>query len=495
MNKNKRNHTSNYILQKTLGKLNFDSALFWVLNKLAYVERVGVGNATEFVPWNLLLFLRYCSKYSTKKNFSEEQKILNAYAVYDEYINVREDKYLNNEKQDLNKFFLRLAHQQFPFQLGLIGLKHKTARQLIFFSHFDNFLLEKYGLNSITFLKVSFLLFSVFSKNTRVINASSFSQVRKFSNSEDMITKYLEIVAIDPKELQRQLWLTVQFNDDDIYDNFIFKRKPLLKYQDKFYLFSNAFFYQVLAYGLYDLIKPYSEARMQFGTLFEEYAQKRIDQHFPDNLSERAMRDRTQKTRDEPSKVDTVVNSPANIILFEYKATELTEEAIIDPSNEKIGALRGLIKGVAQGYKTIRLFKSSENNFPEIDLSKPRFLLIVSYRETYLGNAERHWGIIAPILQKQYNIDNLEDIDSSNIFLISIDDLEWLLSLKDQIDEVLHSAVNRFKMNDAFDFSQILSKFVDKKFKNPHLDSAFEKMIQQCLADIRLDPSKIVITT
>lgn len=479
------------LLKQKLSKLGFPRCVYWVLNGLAQVDKVGVDKVPQWTPWYLLLFLRYSAKYSSNAISTRDDAIYSAYTYYDAYIKSREDAYLSDKNKDVTKFLLRLSHQQFIYQIGLTGLKNRVARQNIFFSSFDTLLKERFGITSREFLKLSFFLFTHFSNGRRNFKKEIFNSLKNFSN-HTAINNYLELISISQEALREDSQRSINFDDHEIFDDLLFRRKPLLVINQVYFIFSTAFFHDLLGYGLYEAVKEQRETRVAFGSIFENYAQRRLLSVFPDCLTEDGIRGRLPKNEDEPSKVDAVLSTENALLLFEYKATELPESIRLNPSDENIANLQyNIIKAVAQGYKCLSLFLEKGEMFPEIDMKKQKFLFVVSYKDTYLGTADRYWKDIEPILKNIHNVQDTTGLSPKNIFFISIDDLDWLMSLKNRIEEVAFSALDRFNKNDAHHFSQILAKFVDKSFSVPELEESFENVFRECIADLGLNPDML----
>gem|GEM_PF-5134290 len=472
------------MLKKKLAKLNFEQSTLWILKKLAYVDNKGLLEAKEWAPWYLLLFLRYAGKEASNKAKTTEHEIYSTYAYYDAYIKSQSDAFLSEQNQDVMRFFLRLAHQQFIFQTGLTGLKYKVARQSIFFSSFDDLILAKFGIQSREFLKLSFMLFTIIEKGDRTFKDSIFNSLKNLKRPE-AVQPYLKLISTTPEDFIAHSKESIRYREFEIYDNLFFRKKPIIKIESEYIVFSKFFFYELLAYGIYDSIKETRETRAAFGRVFENYAQQRITNSIKNSLTEESIRSRLPRTANEPSMVDAIIPTPKSIVLLEYKATELPEDVRLNPSDENIEILKhNLIKAIAQGYKSLATLDSNKELFPEINLGNEKFLLITSYKETYLGTARSYWNSIQPVLTSVHGLSDFSTLSPDNIFFISIDDLDWLLSLDKKLEEAILTASERFKKHDAHHMSQVLAKFVDKKFKIPELDKKFEEILSECILDL-----------
>lgn len=474
---------SKEILKQKLRGLNYQQSAIWVLNKLAFVEKKGIVNAPEWAPWYLLLFLRYCAKFSAKRQSGNEQDIATVYAYYDQYIKEQHDPFLNDGRADVSKFFLRLSHQQFVFQNTLTGLKYKLARQCLFFSCFDGFFKNKLGITSEIFLKFSFLLFSLFSKDERFFTLGFFDSLD--DTSQDLANNYLGLISANLSDLRNDSLQSIRFEDREIFDYSFFRSRPLLRIENRYFVFSESLFRDFLGYGLYDVIKADRALAREFGRIFHKYAEERILSACPQCLTEDVLKARLPRHGDEPKIIDAILPLSNITLLFEYKASELFEGVRLLPSDKSFRTQYNLIKAIAQAYGSLDFIEKNANLFPEIDSQKPKFLLVISYKETYLGTACRHWGNFEPELRTKYNIQDVSRIDPQNIFFVSIDDLDWFLSLGSKMEETILTAKDRFGRNDAHSFSQVLAKFVDRSFKMPALDKVFDEICLKCIGGIR----------
>lgn len=64
------------------------------------------------------------------------------------------------------------------------------------------------------------------------------------------------------------------------------------------------------------------------------------------------------------------------------------------------------------------------------------------------------------------------------------------MTLAEKIDDLISAAIERFAKNDAFNFTDIIKKFVSKDSKSPHLENEFEKFFKDMLDElVTVNPS------
>jgi hypothetical protein len=144
---------------------------------------------------------------------------------------------------------------------------------------------------------------------------------------------------------------------------------------------------------------------------------------------------------------DFMLNENGSTIMFDAKSTELhpiprviqTKESLIKNLEDTV--LHGLIQIYTSVHHLIELGKLNDTD--------KIFGVIVTYREYLLGDGKRLWeDYIGEHVQEKLNSENIKSyINPKRLFIISIDDFDWLVSgakeRKESVSSILETISER----------------------------------------------------
>ena len=438
--------TSKLMLKTKIAKLNLKHCVIWAANSMAKIENDKLDmKQGQWLPWNILTFIKYSAKFARAKKYGEKADVFKAYAYFHNHLRNKPDNLLETTG-GVSKLSLRLAHQQFPFHDRITDLKYKIVRQHLFFSQFETEIIKATGISSLNFLKLCFVFFAHIEKGTSFFRLSDFTYLPE--DMKDDAGKFLSYASTDLYGLAA-VCSTLELDEAELYGFGLFTRHPFIQIDDYYILISSTYFCAFFSYGIYDALK--STKGGEFGTIFENYLSSELKRHFSNAILEKEIK----KIPGSGKTCDAVLETANYIAMFEFKATELPKQIQQDPSNSFELMKKTLIKAIAQGYSTAKLLGSDNSPLKEAVKTKKTLLFIVSYKETFLGTAEREWDSFKPVLKSEYNIDSFSYLEPRDIFFISIDDFDWIMTLAGKIDDLIDMAIDRFAKNDAFTLSLI----------------------------------------
>ncbi len=165
----------------------------------------------------------------------------------------------------------------------------------------------------------------------------------------------------------------------------------------------------------------------KFGTIYEKYIARGVDYMGLPHIRERTL----QKTLDEGKIVDFLIVDDNCNILIDAKGVEMNQRGMIGYRPEVIldKTETSVVKGIQQGTVVADKLKS----IPQIDglqTGRENFLLVVTYKDFYIGNGETFYETIGKKkvdeVRSGYDASQLPD---ENMYFISVDDFDYLVRL------------------------------------------------------------------
>ena len=300
----------------------------------------------------------------------------------------------------------------------------------------------------------------------------------------------------------------------EIYKTSPFKSKPFLNIGEKYYLWSIAFLDEFIKFGIYDILK--SSAKSEFsncwGTIFENYLKKRLDEYNISYVPEKQLRKEgytkqvdflikhKSYSKSLFHKIPNLISfkqiifncmvtlknifrvkalvSKYDLILLEAKGIEASHHTKAYPSDKiMINAYKkNIVRALTQAHEVVKTFKLN-------NLIDDAFLLIVTYKELYLGDGEDVWNEFAKTsLNDSYGIKDF-NIKPENLFFIPINSFDQLLRITDgnieQMIKIFKEVIKQKKgKNKKYIFEDYLKEFDVAKSKDQHLVKVFEDYLK-----------------
>lgn len=348
-------------------------------------------------------------------------------------------------RTDVDRFLLfrSMCYQQFWVQ-GFERVAFGLARQYELFAKLDKnhtfqrTFHKRFGISLSDFIEISFAVFSLAQGRPRVLTADTFAAVHDAYGLKT-IKRFLHSVSIPFQKIP--LWLESlqtanggKYTDlrSEFHEQTPFLRHPLIEAPEHFICVSPRVLEVSMSSIVFDMLREIdkSEFMGRFGNMFERYVEKSLRLSSCQFLNEQALMDHFK--RSEGFKVvDFMVVDQGNTILIETKGIALPPEAMVakQPGTLVSKSKHSLIKGIEQAFDVASRLADLERVGDTVLGTKETYLLIVTFKEMFVGNGETFRSFIAPD-----EIDKIirdagakEWIPMSNIFFISVDELDLML--------------------------------------------------------------------
>jgi hypothetical protein len=268
------------------------------------------------------------------------------------------------------------------------------------------------------------------------------------------------------------------------------QRYPLLQRGEKFYCYSETLLSFSVQNIVYDIIRSVDIAKFmeKFGFVFERYIEDSINFCSLTFYTEAQLK---QSLNPEEKLIDFVITETSSNVFIDAKGVELAYLGMIShlPNVITDKTRSSIIKGVEQYYSTVNQIINS--GFMEVS-NKENYLLIVTYKDLYLGNGTDFFEEVAKEKYQGFinKYPNCRLLKTQNIYFISVDDfdllIEFLKTSDKTISDVLEYAVHSDKdyQTKRFVFRQHLID-LDKTLNNvSYLKEEFDKIADRCATKI-----------
>ncbi|MDP2144790.1 MAG: hypothetical protein Q8J80_11770 [Gallionella sp.] len=330
-------------------------------------------------------------------------------------------------------WFRNISYQQFLYQADFNS--SAFARQSLLFDKLPanhTFRLEFQKATSIPladfFELSSMLLAHVLNDNNSPIAISWFSPVMHRYDAST-IQRFLDLLSFDLDSLRQYL---LQENDSkkrrasEFYEETLFLKFPLLRSNGTYHLWHPMLFNRGLEYFVYDTLRsPNPSGFMsKFGDIFEEYVHRSIEYLGLPYLREKQI----QKMLIGSGKVtDFFITEDGANVFIDAKGVEMAYLGKVSHAPEVIlgKVATSAIKGIEQGFQVVKRLSAQGLLNQTFRASSENYLLIVTFKELYLGNGQDFYDMAA-----KNKIDSFVGSGSSppipleNIYFLTVDDLD-----------------------------------------------------------------------
>ena len=393
-----------------------------------------------------------------------------------------------DEKENVIKFFRTKAHQQFWMQLPLGSWN--IARQFLLFNDLSStenvkIAFEEYcDISILDFLDLSFLVWVWLSSHDDGIFFERNVIFSKTKIPKNTIDNYFNCLSLDISTTKKYLLSRPNKVNDfcfQLIEPTPFIEKPFFCYRTEIMVYSKKIFESMINNYIYNRIKYKlgSDIAVSFGNVFEKYIQNALSSVKLDFLTEKDLKTYLPNTK----VTDYLIKSNDSSIFIEAKSQDINPKVIVFPDNTQLkNELEdSVIKATIQAITLINAIKSSQSFDKGIKDSVP-FLLIVTYKNFYLGNGKMMWN---EFLESAVSCSINPDLDISllppeNIAVLSIEEFDLLMAYIEQkiftLDEILDIVVKENSSVDTMkiSFIQHLPSVKDSSLNLCYLNSTFE---------------------
>jgi hypothetical protein len=361
-----------------------------------------------------------------------------------------------NDYEDLRLFFRALAYQQFFYQAE--GKLVDIARQEIIFAkvpinhYFKTRFLNGVGLSVEAFLRLSFALLASVEKHGMVLSREYlFALCPPFTPME--VDAYLRAVSINVNELPKAL--SSEFDErgpTEFLQQTPFLRFPLVKVGGQYWCVSPHVLNRSLGHFIYDYLKreDVNAFNAPFGKSFEAYVGKWLGKSKLPIALEKELIDQLPGVG---GVVDFLVADGESNVLIDAKGVEMAQSgmAAVRKGDIRRATKTSLLKAFVQGHEVVSRLPSVCGKNPVICHRSSNYLLVVTYKELYIGNGLTLAGVVGEVelnnIRKNYAVEH--HIPIENMYFLTIHEFEELMEMVGEGKTGLVEFLERAKLADA----------------------------------------------
>ncbi len=491
-------------IRNRIGRLNGEDLLKNLILKLNRSDATSLDRIKKYEIWHLLLLVKWTIIYGDFSNLkrydpvSEYQvaELLNRLKVLSEY--AREI----NDMQDAEMFFRNAAYQQnwvqrtesipigFSHQLMLFGDLDPNHPHCKTFRHITNVSIKD-------FIELSCFLWSlVIDGKKHLVTKDSFSPLQTEIGPNEIVA-FLDSISSTVDSSRKWLQQHSKFYESisaEYFEQSPLMRYPLIKHDNNYFVIADILLQTSLSTFVTDFLRAHDTQwfMRRFGSMYEELLNYSLSSIGVDFLTEN---DLVQHFGHRSGRkfVDFVVSDKGCNIFIEAKGVSLRWDVMVTDLPEKIAerSETSIEKGIRQAYNlAANLLPGTTIGGFEVGHGE-NYLLIVTFKDTYLGNAQYYYNHIDSEVIDEIiaNHGKGELIPLAHIFFISVDELEIILGQiahgPKTFSEWLASAVELGKnVKRVPIFRALVTKDNGDIKITPYLQQATEDLFERVIAKI-----------
>lgn len=400
-----------------------------------------------------------------------------------------------NEYEHHSLFFRNMAFQQIVYQTDF-SYSH-LSRQAILFSSLDKnhyiykSFKNKTGLEIQEYLDLSLATISRFLNSQYNFMPEGWlsSISKKYSNK--MVSNFLPLLSKDINEIRNNI-----SNKDngkryasEHYELTPFIDYPLIKVKNKYLLTNKNILFRHFEYFIYDTMRKINAEKFmyKFGEIFERYIEKSIIHSEVNYVTENDIKEALGNAGNQ---IDFIIQDNDANIFIDAKAVEMNSQGKTTHLSKILRdkTKKTILKAIKQSHDVIRKIEDSENC--KIPSRKNNYLLVITFKELYLGNGSTYYEVVAKDKLDEIYADYKEYtcIPPENMYFITIDDFDIMVDMLKNKVLTLSEIIAKARENDTksvsrkFEFRMHLNS-MNIQLKIPEFlavekDKMFERIIQ-----------------
>lgn len=397
--------------------------------KLREIEYADSLRTTGWLPWHLLLLIRWSIEYGgtthrfkpfTVRDLRRLQNFMNS-TGHDEFLS-------SNQPHGVLKFFRRLSFQQFWTQNRLSRID--LARQYHLFCNskfadcFDEMFRRNLSNSIRDCLALGFAVLAWIRSNPAVAQTNSERLGRNLTIPSSQVTAYLRSISLDLHQAKDYLAShagRVRSPERQVFEVSPLVRYPFCRLGSRYFPWSGVLFEHYYRRCIYGKLRELcgSVFAQFFGECFENYVHERLAETGISFQTEKQLQSKFPGQKI----ADFVIQSKGATIIVETKAIVMNASAYTFPVESVLASefRTSLLKGISQCYSTAHLIASTD---------RPVFAVLISYDSLFLGGGADIWAEFAgPILGEELKTRGISDslIAPRHIIAMSLDEWDQLL--------------------------------------------------------------------
>lgn len=334
-------------------------------------------------------------------------------------------------------FFRNVAYQQFTYQTQF-NLAAFARQSILFCNLPENHTFKRQfeiltGLSVHQFVELAFcVLIRFLIKEEHFVPPTWFSSI-EHQFSKPVVEKFFQNISVD-STLLREYLLGMETpkasKANEYYEETPFIRYPLLRSQRGYESWHPTVLYRGLEYFIYDTLRAADPSAFmsRFGPIFEKYVEASIAYLGLPFATEAEL---SAALPGQGKVVDFLLTEDGANVFMDAKGVEMAYLGKVshrpDIVSDKLK--ESAIKGIRQGFDSARRLAEIGTVSPIFKSTRENYLLIVTYKELYLGSGSDMYEAIARprLVDLLAEYDGTEWIPFRHIYFLTIDDLDRLV--------------------------------------------------------------------
>ena len=378
-------------------------------------------------------------------------------------------------------FFRNIAYQQFLYQHDF-RIAYLARQSLLFGSVEDSHLFKREfvsltGMSIEHFLELALILLCYFINDEgHTISSRWFQTVRSYYTAKE-IEALLRALSINVSDLRRELLNLegAERRSFEFYEPTPFLRFPLLSVNDQYLCVYPSVLFRALEHFIYDILRSWDSSKFmaKFGEVFERYVEKGLIYAKVAHANEAVLKRELAGTG---SVIDFLCHDKDSNILIDAKAVEMAYQGKVThlPEIVRDRVKTSIIKAIEQAFDVLRRLEITNSNNLTIRNRNINYLLVVTFKELYLGNGRNLYDAIArdklDEISEKYR--GSPQIPLENMYFITVEEFDYLIEMIRSGNTSFEVALAKAKESDSdmrsrkFDFSLHLRSW-DNDLKAP----------------------------
>lgn len=352
-------------------------------------------------------------------------------------------------------FFRNMAFQQFLYQRDFYYAH--LSRQSILFTDLDknHFISKEFkkktGIEIQEFLDLSLItLIRFLDSNEAFLPDNWFSNIYS-SYPANKVESFLASISKDINEIRKDLISKDNRKrlSSELYELTPFIEYPLIKIPGKYILTHRNILFRRFEYFVYDTMRSIDSAKFmdKFGELFERYVERSIQYSELNYLTEKDIENTLGAAGNQ---IDFIIQDSSANIFVDAKAVEMNSQGKTTHLSNLVRdkTKNSILKAIKQSHDVIR--KISDRDNCAITGSKNNYLLVVTFKELYIGSGSTYYDVIAKEKMDEIYNEYKEHpcIPPENMYFITIDDFDILTSIIREEELTLSEIIDIAKKKD-----------------------------------------------
>ena len=261
----------------------------------------------------------------------------------------------------------------------------------------------------------------------------------------------------------------------EYYEQTPFLNFPLINLGDNHVCVYPNILFRAIEHFIYDSLRMWDSTRFmaKFGEIFERYVERGLSYTEIPYVAEKTL---AQELDGDGNVVDFLVNEGDTNIFIDAKAVEMAHQGKVThlANIVKDRTKTSIIKAIEQSFDVLHRLQTTDSSVPIIKHRNNNYLLVVTFKELYLGNGKNFYDAIAKDKIKKLcdKFKGSPQIPLENMYFITIDEFDYFVSLIKEGKITFASGLSKAKESDReartrkFDFSLHLRSW-DNDLKPP----------------------------